>query len=144
MVLGIVGSEQAKFTRETESIAREVIRALLTDELNPVEIVISGACHLGGVDIYAREIALDLGIPFIEHKPKTRGWKYGYQPRNILIAEDSDKVTCITLEKYHDDYRGMRFNRCYHCQTSDHVKSGGCWTVKYARRIGRLGEIVVV
>ncbi len=33
---------------------------------------------------------------------------------------------------------------CYHCKTDTHIKSGGCWTTKYARRHGVPGETIVV
>ena len=62
MILGIVGSEQAKFTPETEECARYQILSLIV-ELCP-SLVVSGECHLGGVDTYARESAQLLGIPF--------------------------------------------------------------------------------
>jgi len=31
----------------------------------------------------------------------------------------------------------MRFPFCYHCKSNLHVKSGGCWTAKYAERLGK-------
>lgn len=58
MRIGIVGHEAAKFTPETERKAREIIQSFLEFKEDPsdeVESVVSGECHLGGVDIYARE-----------------------------------------------------------------------------------------
>ena len=54
MKVGIVGHEAAKFTPETEHAARQIIRTLLA---TPDAIVVSGACHLGGIDVWAEEIA---------------------------------------------------------------------------------------
>lgn len=47
MITGIVGSEEAKFTKETEHKAREIIRQLI---LQSTEIC-SGECHLGGIGV---------------------------------------------------------------------------------------------
>jgi hypothetical protein len=140
MRIGIVGSEAAKFTPDTERQARAFIRALL----EPGVVVISGACHLGGVDSFAIEEAKAAGLEFREHKPRVLSWEDGYKPRNIRIAEDSDRVVCITVDRLPPTYTGMRFPLCYHCRTKDHVKSGGCWTVKYAQQVlGKPGEILV-
>jgi hypothetical protein len=38
----------------------------------------------------------------------------------------------------------MTFEMCYHCMSDTHVKSGGCWTVKYAKKIGKEGEVLVI
>src|SRR5262245_26596974 len=139
MRIGIVGSEAAKFTPDTERQARAFIR----ERLIPGDVVISGACHLGGVDSFAIEEAKAFGLEFVEHKPRVLSWEAGYKPRNIRIAEDSDTVVCITIDTLPPTYTGMRFPLCYHCGTKDHVKSGGCWTVKYARKLGKPGEILV-
>lgn len=140
MRIGIVGSEGAKFTPETEAKARTIIRSLLSNG----DSVVSGGCHLGGIDKWAVEEADRGGYDFVEYLPKTLQWSGGYKERNILIAENSDKVVCITLRKLPDTYKGMTFDLCYHCGTSDHVKSGGCWTVKYAKKLGKPGEVIVI
>lgn len=143
MKLGIVGSEQAKFTKETERQAREYIRELFSTR-NP-ELVVSGGCHLGGVDRYAIEESKEYGIPYIEHLPARRTWSGGYRERNIKIAEDSDMVVCITVKELPSDYvrKGWE-DYCYHCGTKEHIKSGGCWTTKYARKLGKEGYTLAV
>jgi hypothetical protein len=143
MILGIVGSEGAKFTVETEAKAREIIRGLL-ENLPPLSASCSGECHLGGIDLWTREESEKLEIPFIPYPPKVLEWERGYKPRNIKIAKTSDKVVCITLRELPDSYEGMRFSRCYHCDTDKHVKSGGCWTAKYAQGLGKEIEIIVI
>lgn len=139
--LGIVGSEAAKFTRLTEQAARAQIRCLLTPD---VELVVSGACHLGGIDVWAVEEARARGIATQEFEPATLEWTNGYKPRNILIARHSDRVVCITLRELPPGYRGMRFDWCYHCKTGAHVKSGGCWTIKEARKLNKPTELIVI
>lgn len=142
MTLGIVGSEQAKFTSETEAKARATIRTLIA-QYQP-SLVVSGGCHLGGVDLYAEEVSTLCGVPFRKHLPKSRQWDGGYKQRNMLIAKDSDVVVCLTLKVLPPGYTGMRFKLCYHCGTIDHVKSGGCWTVKYAQTLGKEGLVMVI
>lgn len=138
--VGIVGGEAAKFTPATEVAARAEIRRLL----NRASKVVSGGCHLGGIDVWAVEEAKAVGVPFVEYLPRVRAWE-GYKARNIKIAEDSDECVCITVRELPPGYRGVRFDQgCYHCKTKDHVKSGGCWTVKQAVRLGKIGRVVVV
>src|SRR6185437_2284349 len=109
------------------------------------DVVVSGACHLGGIDILAVQEALGVGCDTVQYPPKTYQWSGGYKPRNIQIAQASDRVVCITLKELPPNYKGMRFPLCYHCKTSGHVKSGGCWTVKYAReKLGKPGEIIII
>jgi len=135
MKVGIVGNEQAKFTLETEAKARNIITELLSQP--DVTHVVSGHCHLGGVDIYAEEIGKQLGLTPLIFPPKSHNWSTGYKPRNIQIAQASDIVHVIVLSKLPDSYQGRRFTYCYHCKTDEHVKSGACWTAKYAISLGK-------
>ena len=147
-ILGIVGSEAAKFTPHTEQLAREKIRDLIAKAMVgawPAKIIVcSGQCHLGGIDIWAVHEASLLGLDVIEHPPKVMSWERGYKPRNIQIAKNSNEVVCITVRELPPGYSGMRFKLCYHCGTNAHVKSGGCWTVKYAQSLGKPGHIEVI
>lgn len=147
MRIGIVGSEAAKFTPETEVKAKELIHKIIygaADICNTIPIVVSGECHLGGIDIWAKEIALELNVGYVGYPPKKRSWEGGYKQRNLQIARDSDKVVCITVARLPNSYKGMKFSKCYHCNTDTHVKSGGCWTVKQAIRMGKIGEVIVI
>jgi hypothetical protein len=56
----------------------------------------------------------------------------------------STKVVCITVRELPLGYKGMRFDWCYHCRTGAHVKSGGCWTMKQAAKLGKLTELIVI
>lgn len=126
MRVGIVGHEAKKFTPETEEKAREIIRSLLL----PGDILVSGGCHLGGIDIWAEEEADKLGLGKMIFLPKTQSWEGGYRERNLMIASESHIVHVIVVAEYPSTYKGMRFKTCYHCGTSAHIKSGGCWTAK--------------
>ena len=142
MRIGIVGSEGAKFTPYTEARAKKIIHRLL--DKSEVTHVVSGGCHLGGIDIWAVEIGRELGKEIVEHRPKNLQWSTGYAPRNLLIAKDSDAIFCITVGELPSSYTGLRFDYCYHCHTNSHIKSGGCWTVKKAVEMGKPGKIIVI
>ncbi len=137
--VGIVGAEAAKFDARTEAKARAIIRELLAP---PESVLVSGGCHLGGVDIWAEEEYATLPDrcarpdPVI-YLPAVLQWANGFKPRNIQIAMRSDVVHNITVARYPDTFTGMRFEICYHCRTTAHIKSGGCWTARYAQELGK-------
>lgn len=151
MRLGIVGSEGSKFTPESEKAARAAVRELI--ELEKPDVVVSGGCHLGGIDIWAVEEARALGIATIEHKPIFLQWAAdgGFRDRNLAIANDSDLVVCISVDRLPPGREPDPWNRgpCYHCRAGKgcdkpHIKSGGCWTVIAASRMGkRTGWVVL-
>lgn len=135
MIYGIVGAEEAKFTPETESDAKVLLVKIISDPR--CTGVISGECPLGGIDIWAKHICLELDKPYFGFPPKHNDWETGFKPRNIRIALKSDVVHNIVVAEYPPEFKGRRFPRCYHCSTN-HVKSGGCWTARYAQKHGRL------
>lgn len=147
--VGFVGHEKAKFTPTQEWDAREIIRQNITHHQHEGKevVVVSGGCHLGGVDIWAEEVAAEENCETVIFRPEVLSWEHGYKPRNISIAKHSDEVHNIVVPSLPADYSGMRFEGCYHCarrgvrQIADqpnihlakgwiiaHVKSGGCWT----------------
>lgn len=142
MILGIVGNEAAKFTEKTAKLAKEKIWWVI--EYYEPSLVISGGCHLGGIDEWAIEVAKLKGIPTREFLPQNRAWSTGYKPRNILIAETCSVLCNIVSKSYPEAYKGMRFKWCYHCKTNEHVKSGGCWTMKYAAKLGKETSLIVI
>lgn len=147
-ILGIVGSEGRKFTAETEAKARRAIRGAIKSL--KATAVCSGECPLGGIDIWAKEEAISLlgEDGYIGCPPKHNRWApHGFQERNIKIAETSHVTICLTLrskDQFPANYDGMLFDHCYHCGVSTHVKSGGCWTTKYSRSIGKPGYTLVI
>lgn len=137
--IGIVGNAADKFTPLGEQRAKERIKEIITQSVHPfgVPVIVSGHCHLGGVDIWAEEAADRLGLPKDIKPPATLSWSIGYKPRNLAIARDSDEVHVIVAKDYPQGYTGQRFALCYHCKRSDHVKSGGCWTAIEAAKQGK-------
>jgi hypothetical protein len=94
MNIGIVGAEGAKFTKLGETRANKLIFDILyasKAETGEVPFVISGECHLGGIDIWARDIALNLKIGYKGYPPKLQRWEGGYKQRNLQIVANSDK-----------------------------------------------------
>lgn len=136
---GIVGPRADKFHAPAEAWARYRIRELL----KPGDEIVTGACPEGGVDIWAEEIGLQLGLRMIVHPPVTRDWN-GFKARNIKIAEDYEEGVCVSPRALPSTYRGTRSKGCYHCGRDDHVVSGGCWTLQYGRRLGKPGRVIIV
>lgn len=145
MKLGIVGAEAAKFTPYSQEAARRILRGLIR-KVEPT-LVISGHSPLGGIDWWAVEEAEQLGVPILEFAPAVMRWEGGFRERNMQIAHASDVVVCIVVRDLPPEYRGRRFpHGCYHCKTGpeDHVKSGGCWTVKEANKLGKRSAVLVI
>jgi hypothetical protein len=137
MKVGIIGHGTDKFTADGVTKAKEIIYSILNNK--DVSAMISGHSPVGGIDIWAEEIACRLNVPLELKIPKQRRWnaEYGYKQRNLDIAKCSDVLYVILVVKYPSYYKGMKFNMCYHCGTSEHVKSGACWTAKQARKLGK-------
>ena len=143
--IGIVGAGADKFTPETEAQAKAKILELLSADGS---ILVSGHAPVGGIDIWAEEIADRLGIEKRIFAPAIHQWNppggYGFKARNLDIAKASDVVYNIVAREYPPGYRGMRFNLCYHCKKTDHLKSGGCWTAIQAKRLWRQAYWIII
>lgn len=137
MNIGIIGHAAEKFTKKTESAARQCIQRILSGRLGTAPVVISGRSPMGGVDIWAEEEAAAMAIPTLPFPPAVNRWDGGFKERNLQIANASDEVHVIVVKEYPLGYAGRRFDRCYHCHASDHVKSGACWTAHRAMAMGK-------
>lgn len=69
------------------------------------------------------------------YKSSGNNWK-SYKDRNIRIAKNSDYVYSISTR--------VHLQPCYHCGEAGHERTGGCWTLKYARGLGKRGEVIVI
>jgi hypothetical protein len=136
MKIGIIGHGSDKFVPESKEAAINLIRKLLS---KPDSILVSGHSPVGGIDIWAEEVAQELEIPMEIKSPRQKSWEgeYGYKARNLDIARSSDEVHIILVADYPSNYKEQRFSECYHCHTSKHVKSGGCWTGLQAKKLGK-------
>ena len=143
--VGIVGHGQNKFNERTKKIAKNTIRNILTKACatHAHVCVVSGHSPVGGIDIWAEEIAAEMNLATDIKAPRQQTWdaEYGFKQRNLDIARTSDEVHTILVEKLPDGYKGRRFESCYHCDKhghhAPHVKSGGCWTMWQAQDIGK-------
>ena len=135
MNVGIVGHAAEKFTLQSAMMAKNTIRSIL----NPGDVVVSGHSPMGGIDIWAEDVANEMGLRTEIFEPKQHTWEgtYGFKKRNIDIALHSDIVHVIVVDSLPPGFTGKRFKRCYHCDTDEHVKSGGCWTGWEARKLGK-------
>lgn len=130
--IAIVGADESRWIKAkidpfyVESFIRGLMWNLLKEH-DPF-IFVSGGCPKGGVDIWAEEVADELltALPprliqkaiFTpdENRWTSRGLRWGYKERNLVIAAYSDILYCI-------DPIG--------------VKSGGNWTIEQAKKIGK-------
>ena len=131
--------------------------------------LVSGHCPKDGVDIWAEEMADENGIKKLIFTPEVNQWEnkvrsfngynpmgidrgevigyvhqtetlIGYKSRNIKIAETCDVLYCIV--PYY--YTSMFPTYCKHCNIIGHPSNGGCWTMKYAKKLGRETHLVVI
>jgi hypothetical protein len=149
MRVGIVGNGEDKFTENGYEAAVELIRKLLSRN----DTLVSGHSPVGGIDIWAEEVAAELGADTDIKIPEIHQWNpeggYGYKARNLDIAKTSEVVHVILADRYPEDYKGRRFKFCYHCARNEvmipdfagsHIKSGGCWTGYKAIEAGNRAE----
>lgn len=124
-VLAVVGSVffvDPDWETKAELIIREEI-----ERYAPTLCVSGGAI---GIDTLFRQIAFGYGYDrgegnFIEHLPKHRRWKPdGFQARNILVAQQCDRLVAI---------------RCHASKTY-----GSGWTHDYAKKIGKTTRMEII
>jgi len=137
-LIGIIGSGADKFTPETIIQAFSLIQTILTSQKNVT--LVSGHSPVGGIDIWSEHIAVSLGLKTRIFAPRTFAWDppsgYGFKARNLDIARWSDIVHVIIPKDYPISYTSTRFKRCYHCDSTSHIKSGACWTAHRAIEFG--------
>jgi len=124
--VAFVGADARAWKRRgiSENYLRNILRTLMLEELEKGRFIfVSGGCPYGGVDIIAEEVAKKLGLKCVIYKPKRLGWRW-YRERNIKIAEECDVLFCI--------------------EPLDRVKSGGIWTLNWAKKLGKEVYLVLV
>ena len=162
MKVAIVGAEESKWGtknfNEKPFFVKRKITQILHQHCEITEstwdyskvILVSGHCPRGGVDIWAEEVADELGIKKEIYPAPANQWDdkieithhnfdnasltevrqtlKGFKSRNIQIAEASDVLYCLSPKAN---------SVCIHCKTTGHLKNGGCWTLRYAEKLGK-------
>lgn len=92
--LAIVGSGTFR-TPGGEQFAARTIQQLFA--ARRPDLVISGRCPRGGVDMLAEQAAAELGIPFLARAATVERWAGpgGFRERNQRIAQDCTRLLCI-------------------------------------------------
>jgi len=134
MKIAIVGSSHLSETEEIDArknsglVLNQLIKEYGVDDIT----LISGGAK--GVDTEAEDVAKQLGIKTIIHRPLENKWENGYKPRNIKIAQECDILYCFPTK--------VKITECYHCKAEDHEVTGGCWTAKYAEALKKEVHVV--
>ncbi len=124
MKIGIVGSSKADFNK-----AKILIMDIIVNYPDDTEFVSGGA---KGVDAAVEEACYILSKSITIFRPSGQNWN-GFKQRNLRIANYCDKVISIALpfkEGHH----------CWHCDSAKHSKTGGCYTMKFAKE----GEVMIL
>jgi len=134
MKIAIVGSSHLSETEEMDARKNSglVLNQLIKEYgVNDITLISGGA---KGVDTEAEDVAKQLGIKTIIHKPLEYKWENGYKPRNLKIANECDILYCFPTK--------VKTTPCYHCELKDHEVTGGCWTMKHAKALNKETHIV--
>ena len=132
MKIAIVGASRLTGNEEadTRKACGLVLNQMIREHGSDLTLVSGGA---SGVDTIAETTACGLGIKCEIHRPAEKNWD-AYKVRNIKIAEDCDVIYCFPTK--------VRLQPCYHCNTKDHERSGGCYTAKHARSLKKEVHVV--
>ena len=134
MKVAFVGADGTKWDQRTETIVRLKMRNIMRYYMSAYPnnfIPISGHSPKGGVDIWAEEIAKELGLEMKIFAPEVFAWedeeKVGYKKRNIMIAEE-----CYILFVFSPSINGKV------------VWNGGLWPANYAENLGKNVHKIVI
>ena len=135
-IVGVSGDKLDSF--EKEKALQEIIKI---GENHKDCIIVSGHSPRGGIDILAEMYADFTKKEKIIFKPDTTEWndvgeKKGYKTRNLEIAETCDILYCISVPK--------KEKSCYHCKQFTHEKTGGCWTMREAKKLGKKTKLIIL
>ena len=135
MKLAIVGT--SKLDKFQEQTVKEIISNEFNHRQEKIEWILTGDAK--GVDLLVREICCTdwINKPLLVTTAKEKKWdgKNGFKARNSIIAKDCDELICITTK--------TKTRKCYHCD-EDHQRTGGCWTMQLAKKLGKITRLYVV
>ncbi len=132
--IAIVGSSKLDEYQLKDALSILQTELNYRDGHNYTEIITGDA---KGIDELARRFTglfTNLGLTICPCKNKE--WEpNGFKERNIKIANSCDELICIASH--------YKTEKCYHCK-DDHQRTGGCWTMKYAKKLGKPTRLYVV
>lgn len=143
MKIAIVGTSH--LTLEETDNASNVIDTIINryDEISYVRFgltpekleIVTGDAN--GIDALILSCTDKCKVTMVKALDKKWEGKHGYKNRNILIAELVGYVYSISTQ--------IKETRCYHCDTPNHERTGGCWTKRFAiDKLGKHGETIVI
>ena len=117
----IVGSSQISKDEAVPVI--EYYLNLIAFGTSPFDLIISGECHKGGVDIHVKDYCIENQLAYKGYPAKRRKWlgDGGFRERNTQMAIKCTHMLCI------------------HTFKSETV--GGLWTVNKAIQLRRQGYV---
>ena len=133
MKIAIVGT--SKLTEEEEQKALVVIETLIDRAMFEANTIVTGDAD--GIDKLVRTQAKSRLANLNVHIAKKKAWNGndGFKERNKRIVNNSDYVYSITTK--------TKTTKCYHCD-KEHERTGGCWTLQHAIKLGKSGEVIVL
>lgn len=121
--IAIVGT--SKLTGKEVDAAKEIIEDII--KTNSDFMIISGGAT--GIDFVAEQKAKDFAIKTLIYAPKEQSWEF-FKKRNLKIAIECDELYCISTK--------VKTKQCYHHDNpQDHERTGGCYTMQKALKMGK-------
>lgn len=136
MKIAVVGTSKKLSMKEEKLMTNRIVDILDKYPRDGSVFVISGGAS--GVDTLGVDIAKKLGFRTTVYYPEKQSWAY-YKIRNQKIADECDTIFCFTISKKEND--------CYHHKNwkeRPHLKTGGCYTLELARKMGKPSDVVLI
>jgi hypothetical protein len=150
--VGIVGADERFMNDFQKGKARELVISILTRYMTDYDLVEfkSGRSPRKGIDIISEAVVDELAAAGKNITKDADGKKdggifppseghdhwhcaaadcMGFKRRNMMVGNNCDYLHNIVLP--------MIGAYCYHCDLKGHRRSGGCYTLKYTKSIGR-------
>jgi len=171
MKIAIVGAQESKWTKEQKKKVKEAIEIIFFHDcgFDRNITLVSGHCPYGGVDIWAEEIADDLKIKKEIYKSLVNQWEDSKQKCNICHGTgmkdmgwhkrfgewEHDKEACDNFGciKGWQKLRGYKSRNIQIAEVCDilyciepkgRTRSGGIWTMNYAKKLGKKVYLVKI
>jgi len=135
--VAIVGTSKHLTHAESETASQVIWQKLvkIDAETEMLPIVVTGGAS--GIDELAQNTARAYGANLKIFPPKENTWD-SFRERNKQIAEYCNELLCISTKRVITQF-------CYHHYPAEsHQKTAGCWTLNYAKSLGKKTELKLV